>query len=245
MCNTENYEILKSEVKILTSGINVLFTEQYNHWEEKTKYWVASKWEELLPGGDRERLVDGINKDIPRQLLQQLSDEWPVEEGMVEALVTDIKAMVDGLKEKYGEEGASMYVRETITWLRAKAAQLVRVEFALTPGNLDWLYENAKEVTIMEFLTRTNYKDVIEYHEELRKKLWEMHYEAVEWHEAKILSKVARAMENMANDVIPKSQPIQKENYYCRECGAIFHRGDVFCSNPNCGKLITYMDYEN
>lgn len=245
MYNTGDYEILRSEVKMLTSGINVLFAEQYDHWEAKAKEWVASKWEELLPGGNRERLVDEIDKNTPRRLLKRLSDEWSVEEGMVEALVADIKAMIDGLKEKYGEEGALLYVNETIKWLKAKVAQLEHVEFAETLGKLDWLYENAKEVTIMEFFTRSNYKDVIEYHEELRRKLWDMHYEAVEWHEAKILSEVAAAMQNIANSLIPQPQTTHIETYYCRECGTPFHRGDVFCSNPSCGKLITHMDYEN
>lgn len=191
------YGVLRTEVKTLISAINTCFATHYSQWEAKTKGWVTSKCEELLPGGDREHLVGEINKDIPRQLLQQLSDEWSVEEGIVESLVLDIQTKVDEFKEKLGVEYTSEIVEETIKWLRAKAAQLGYVEFEMTIGTLNWLYEEAKEVTIMEFLTRTNYKDVIEYHEELRKKLWEVHYEAIEWHEAKILSEVAKTMENM------------------------------------------------
>lgn len=201
MKNTLDYEILRAEIKNLISGINAYFTEQYNRWETKTKYWVASKWEELLPGGDRERLVDEINSDTPRQLLQQLSDEWRVEEGVIESLTVEIKAKVEGLKEKYGVESTLEIVGETIEWLNAKAAELGHVGFEMSMGKLNWLYEEAKEVSIMEFFTRTNYKDVIEYHEELRKKLWEMHYEAVEQHEAKILTAVATAMEDMAKAI--------------------------------------------
>lgn len=33
--------------------------------------------------------------------------------------------------------------------------------------------------------------------------------------------------------------------YHCSECGHEFHKHDVFCPNPKCGKLITYMDYQN
>lgn len=33
--------------------------------------------------------------------------------------------------------------------------------------------------------------------------------------------------------------------YHCSECGTVFHKHDVFCPNPKCGKLITHMDYEN
>lgn len=33
--------------------------------------------------------------------------------------------------------------------------------------------------------------------------------------------------------------------YHCSECGTEFHKHDVFCPNPKCGKLITYMDYQN
>lgn len=201
MENTVDYEILRAEVKNLTSGINTCLAENYNRWETRTKGWVASKWEELLPGGDREHLVDEICEDTPRLLLQQLSDGWPVEDGLVEALVTDIKAKVERIKEIHGIEAASEIVEETIEWLKTKAADLGFVEFEMTLRTLNWLYEDAKEVTIMEFLTRTNYKDVIEYHEELRKKLWEMHYEAVEWHEAKILSEVAKGMEEL--DITP------------------------------------------
>lgn len=197
MGNILDSEILRSEIRILTSGIDAYFTEQYDRWETKTKWWVATKWEKLLPGGNRERLVDEINKDTPRQLLLQLSDEWPVEKGDVELLLADIKIKVEEIKEARGVEAVSEIVEETIQWLKAKAAELAQVEFAWSLRTLEWLYEDAKEVTIMEFLTRTNYKDVIEYHEELRRKLWEMHYEAIEWHEAKILSEVAKAMENM------------------------------------------------
>lgn len=32
--------------------------------------------------------------------------------------------------------------------------------------------------------------------------------------------------------------------YHCSECGHEFHKHDVFCPNPQCGKLITYMDYQ-
>lgn len=32
--------------------------------------------------------------------------------------------------------------------------------------------------------------------------------------------------------------------YHCSECGHEFHKHDVFCPNPKCGKLITYMDYQ-
>lgn len=188
--------VLRTEVKNLASGIDTCFETHYSQWENITKGWVAHKWEELLPGGDREHLVDEINKDTPRQLLQQLTDEWPVEDGLVEALVTDIKAEVERLRETYGAEAASEIVEEAIQWLKAKAARLLHVEFEMSLRTLNWLYEDAKEVTIMEFLTRTNYKDVIEYHEELRRKLWEMHYEAVEWHAAKILSEVAKGMED-------------------------------------------------
>lgn len=245
MRNTLDHQFLITEVRNLTSGIDACFSEQYDCWEVRTKSWVASKWEELLPSGNRERLVEEINKDTPHQLLEQLSDEWPVENGIVESLVEDIKAKIDKIKKVHGVEVASEIVEETIQWLKVKSAQLVRVEFEMSLRKLNWLYEDAKEVTIMEFLTRTNYRDVIEYHEELIKKLWEMHYEAVEWHEAKILAKVAKAMEDIAISIIPQVQTIQIETYYCRECGTPFHRGDVFCSNPNCGKLIIHMDYEN
>lgn len=33
--------------------------------------------------------------------------------------------------------------------------------------------------------------------------------------------------------------------YHCSECGHEFHKHDVFCPNPKCGKLITYMDYQD
>lgn len=33
--------------------------------------------------------------------------------------------------------------------------------------------------------------------------------------------------------------------YHCSECGTEFHKHDAFCPNPKCGKLITYMDYQN
>lgn len=199
-------ELLRTEVRMLTSGINSCFTEQYDCWEARTKSCVTAKWEELLPGGNRERLVDEICEDTPRQLLQQLSDEWSVEDGLVESLVTDIKEKVEEIKKKLGAESALEIVNETIKWLKAKAAELGYVEFEMSIRKLNWLYEDAKEVTIMEFLTRSNYKDVIEYHEELRKKLWEMHYEAVEWHEAKILSEVAQAMEDIASNTISNTQ---------------------------------------
>lgn len=197
MRNTTDYGILRGGVIYLTSGINAIFENQYDTWETKTKYWVVGKWEELLPPGDRDRLVDEICEDTPRLLLQQLTDEWPVEDGIVESLAKEIRTKVEEIKEARGVQVASDIVRETIQWLKAKAAELGFVEFELSIRTLNWLYEDAKEVTIMEFLTRTNYKDVIEYHEELRKKLWDMHYEAIEWHEAKILSEVAKAMENM------------------------------------------------
>lgn len=35
-----------------------------------------------------------------------------------------------------------------------------------------------------------------------------------------------------------------KQVYHCSECGTEFHKHDVFCPNYECGKLITYMDYQ-
>ncbi len=43
------------------------------------------------------------------------------------------------------------------------------------------------------------------------------------------------------------NQKVEKPDeqvYHCSECGAEFHKHDVFCPNPKCGKLITYMDYQ-
>lgn len=194
MGNSLNNEVLRSEVKNLISGINAYFTEQNDVWEKKTREWVLLKADELFPGGDRQHLAEKLDKDTPRQLLQQLSDEWPVEDGIVDTLIADIKSKIEVLKESLGDGAATEIVDETKSWLNAKAAQLVRVEFERYLNTLDWMYDNAKEVTIMEFLTRSNYQDVISYHEELNKVLWEMHFEAVEWHQAKILSEVAKGM---------------------------------------------------
>lgn len=36
-----------------------------------------------------------------------------------------------------------------------------------------------------------------------------------------------------------------KTIYHCSECGTEFHKHEVFCPNPKCGKLITRMDYQN
>lgn len=201
MESTLNYTILRSEVIGLTSVINLYFTKQYNAWERKTNAWVGLKAHELLPSGDREHLVDAVSKDTPHLLLQQLSDEWPIEDGIIEALVADINRKTESLIEKFGDRVTLEIVNETKKWLKAKAAELLQVEFEGSLRTLDWLYEDAKEVTIIEFLTRSNHKDVIEYHEELNKKLWEMHFEAIEWHEAKILSEVAEAMENITNHI--------------------------------------------
>lgn len=189
-----NNEVLRSEVRNLVSSINAYFTEQNDVWEKKTREWVLLKADELFPGGNRQHLAEELGKDTPRQLLQQLSDEWPVEDGVVDTLVEDIKVKVGVLKERLGEGLATEIVDETKRWLEAKAAQLVRVEFERYLGTLDWMYENAKEVTIIEFLTRSNHQDVISYHEELNRVLWEMHFEAVEWHQAKILSEVAKGI---------------------------------------------------
>lgn len=189
-----NNEVLRAEVKKLVSGIDTYFAEQNNKWEKKTREWVTSKADELFPGGNRQRLAEEVSKDTPRLLLQQLSDEWIIEEGVVDTLVADINAKVESLKEKLGDGPATEVVDETKKWLNAKAAQLVRVEFERYLSTLDWMYDNAKEVTLMEFLIRSNYQDVISYHEELNKVLWEMHFEAVEWHQAKILSEVAKGM---------------------------------------------------
>ena len=43
------------------------------------------------------------------------------------------------------------------------------------------------------------------------------------------------------NDVTTTDEQV----YHCSECGTEFHKHDVFCPNPKCGKLITYMDYQN
>lgn len=37
----------------------------------------------------------------------------------------------------------------------------------------------------------------------------------------------------------------EEQVYNCSECGTKFHKHDVFCPNHNCGKLITYMDYQD
>lgn len=194
MGNSLNNEVLRSEVKNLVSGINAYFTEQNDVWEKKTREWVLLKADELFPGGNRQNLAEELDKDIPRQLLQQISDEWPIEDGVVDTLVDDIKVKVGVLKERLGEGLATEVVDEAKKWLEAKAAQLVRVEFERYLSTLDWMYDNAKEVTIIEFLTRSNCQDVISYHEELNRVLWEMHFEAVEWHQAKILSEVAKGI---------------------------------------------------
>lgn len=194
MGNSLNNEVLRSEVKNLVSGINTYFAEQNDNWEKKTREWVTSKADELFPGENRQRLADEISKDTPRLLLQQLSDEWPVEDGVVDTLIADIKSKIEVLKESLGDGAATEIVDETKSWLNAKAAQFVRVEFERYLNTLDWMYDNAKEVTIMEFLTRSNYQDVISYHEELNRVLWEMHSEAIEWHKAKVLSEVAKGI---------------------------------------------------
>lgn len=48
------------------------------------------------------------------------------------------------------------------------------------------------------------------------------------------------AISNLKNITAPEEQV-----YHCSECGTEFHKHDVFCPNPKCGKLITYMDYQN
>lgn len=198
MKNPVNNEVLRNEVKNLTSGIDAYFAEHYSRWEEKTREWVTSKANELFPGEDRQHLAENIDKDTPHQLLQQLSDEWTVEDGVVDALFADIMSRIEALKDRLGDGTAAEVVDETIKWLNAKAAQLVKIEFERFLSTLDWLYEDAKEVTIMEFLMRSNYQDVLSYHDQLNMVLWEMHFEAIEWHEAKILSEVAKAMERTA-----------------------------------------------
>lgn len=47
------------------------------------------------------------------------------------------------------------------------------------------------------------------------------------------------AISNLKDAVTPEEQV-----YHCSECGTEFHKHDVFCPNPKCGKLITYMDYQ-
>lgn len=42
-----------------------------------------------------------------------------------------------------------------------------------------------------------------------------------------------------------KEQQPEEQVYHCSECGTEFHKHDVFCPNPKCGKLITHMDYQN
>lgn len=44
---------------------------------------------------------------------------------------------------------------------------------------------------------------------------------------------------------LKETMPEKEQVYHCSECGTEFHRHDVFCPNPKCGKLITYMDYKN
>lgn len=46
------------------------------------------------------------------------------------------------------------------------------------------------------------------------------------------------AISNLKDITAPEEQV-----YHCSECGHEFHKHDVFCPNPKCGKLITYMDY--
>lgn len=48
------------------------------------------------------------------------------------------------------------------------------------------------------------------------------------------------AISNLKDVTTPEEQV-----YHCSECGHEFHKHDVFCPNPNCGKLITYMDYQD
>lgn len=48
------------------------------------------------------------------------------------------------------------------------------------------------------------------------------------------------AISNLKDITAPEEQV-----YHCSECGHVFHIHDVFCPNPKCGKLITYMDYQN
>ena len=37
----------------------------------------------------------------------------------------------------------------------------------------------------------------------------------------------------------------EEQVYLCSECGHEFHKHDVFCPNPKCGKVISYMDYQD
>ena len=46
------------------------------------------------------------------------------------------------------------------------------------------------------------------------------------------------AISNLKDITAPEEQV-----YHCSECGHEFHKHDVFCPSPKCGKLITYMDY--
>lgn len=48
---------------------------------------------------------------------------------------------------------------------------------------------------------------------------------------------------NKTNTMEQKNEQSTEQVYHCSECGHEFHKHDVFCPNPNCGKLITYMDY--
>ena len=47
------------------------------------------------------------------------------------------------------------------------------------------------------------------------------------------------AISNIKDVTTPEEQV-----YHCSECGHEFHKHDVFYPNPECGKLITYMDYQ-
>lgn len=42
------------------------------------------------------------------------------------------------------------------------------------------------------------------------------------------------AISNLKDVTVPEEQV-----YHCSECGYEFHKHDVFCLNPKCGKLIT------
>lgn len=161
----------------LQSIISAIFARFAEEWHDYALKWTMAHLQEIDSTGAA-NLDLNETPELPQQFLHQITDEWPIEPAVLEAINSELQQLISG--------------GMPITAIHAELAQIAQslreIDFPI-PQKLQDAYTQAQDITILERLTGTNYKDVLRFDRYLREYLYQNINEMLQWHMAKIIDK--------------------------------------------------------
>lgn len=160
----------------MTTTIYNIFSPHIPDWQKYALRYFEEHLEAVNLTGVC-HLDEQETPELPRQIFMQLNDDWAAEPELVNEIVRALQS-----------DGKDLALADD---LRAMAAHLREIEGSLLSNlALEQEFEAAKEETLWEKLTDSNYKDILAFYQELSTTLHRAMFEATEWHMAKILDEV-------------------------------------------------------